>query len=168
MLDAAQLREYVVRPALQAVPSFWTPAAEDLIMGTAAQESRLTYLDQKEASGRRPQIGPGIGLWQMEAATHADLWRWIRSRPGLGLQILVAAGVRTRDASPFEVELWHLHGNLRYACIMARALYRRRPEPLPPAGNVPAYAAYWKQHYNTPKGRGTVAQFVKNYQLVAE
>lgn len=168
MLDPQQLREYVVRPALQSVPGWWSPAAEDLVMGTAAQESRLTFIDQKEASGRRPQIGPGLGLWQMEAATHTDLWTWITSKPGLGQAILIGAGVRTPDASPWKVETWHLHSNLRYGALMCRAHYRRRPEPHPEHGDLAGYAAYWKKHYNTSKGRGTVEQFARNFALVKE
>jgi len=61
-LDAGQLRMYVVRPVLR-VMSAWSQPAEDLVMGTAAQESRLTYLRQLGG-------GPALGLWQMEPATH--------------------------------------------------------------------------------------------------
>lgn len=53
---------YVVRPVLR-VMSAWSQPAEDLVMGTAAQESRLTYLRQLGG-------GPALGLWQMEPATH--------------------------------------------------------------------------------------------------
>ena len=44
-LNAQQLRTLVVRPALQAIGA-WSPAAENLVMGTAGQESRLTHLHQ--------------------------------------------------------------------------------------------------------------------------
>jgi len=37
-------------------------------------------------------------------------------------------------------------------------------ESLPPYNDIPALARYWKQHYNTPEGKGTEEEFVKNYQ----
>ena len=51
---------------------------------------------------------------------------------------------------------------------MARAHYLRVPEPLPDAGDVEALAAYWKQHYNTPAGAGSEAEFIDNYQRVVD
>ena len=44
---------------------------------------------------------------------------------------------------------------------MARLVYRRRPEPLPPASDIPALAAYWKAHFNTVAGKGTATKFIK-------
>jgi len=37
-------------------------------------------------------------------------------------------------------------------------------EPIPAAGDIPAMAAYWKTHYNTPGGAGTAAQFIANWE----
>lgn len=54
--------------------------------------------------------------------------------------------------------------NLIYATAMCRVHYRRVPEPLPPAGDLEAQAAYWKAHYNTAAAAdaGTVARFVED------
>jgi hypothetical protein len=88
MLDPEQLRIFVVRPTLEAL-DLWSQAAENLVIGTAAQESHLTYIDQKEPAGRRPRIGPGLGLWQMEAATHDDIWHnWLTAKPAIGVRVL--------------------------------------------------------------------------------
>ena len=54
-------------------------------------------------------------------------------------------------------------GNLYYAAAMARVHYLRRPEALPPAGDVEALGQYWKNFYNTFLGKGTVEEFVENY-----
>ena len=64
---------------------------------------------------------------------------------------LAAAGLR----QPAQL-VW----NLGYATAMARLVYRRRPEPLPAAEDIPGLAAYWKAHFNTAAGRGTAAKFI--------
>ncbi|MDR9502667.1 MAG: hypothetical protein RI601_12795, partial [Desulfurivibrionaceae bacterium] len=55
--------------------------------------------------------------------------------------------------------------DLAYQIIMARLQYLRVPDALPDHFDIAGLAAYWKQHYNTPAGRGTVDEFIKNYQL---
>lgn len=164
MLDPEQLRIFVVRPTLEAL-DLWSQAAENLVIGTAAQESHLTYIDQKEPAGRRPQIGPGLGLWQMEAATHDDIWRnWLTARPAIGKRVLEVACVWTRAAALFSVDPGVLVYNLRYGAAMCRIHYRRRPEPLPAADDVAGLADYWKRHYNTSAGAGRIEQFTANYR----
>lgn len=158
MIDAGQLRLLVVRPALVDA-DVWSPAAENLVMGTAAQESSLVYLHQVGG-------GPALGLWQMEPATHHDIWtNYLAYQAPLATRILSASMLMTADSSPFEVPDQALVFNLKYAALMCRAHYRRRPEPLPEANDVAALAAYWKLHYNTPAGAGTEDEFMRHYQL---
>jgi hypothetical protein len=130
----------------------WTKAAEQLVMITAMQESRLVFLKQLN--------GPALGLWQIEPVTHQDLWTtWIRHRPQVARQVLMVTGVRTSDAAVWDVPDSFLYTNLAYGAAICRLLYRRHKEPLPAADDVAGLAAYWKQHYNTPLGAGTVEQF---------
>ena len=60
-IDINQFREEVVRPVLQDL-KMYSPVAENLIMGTAAQESGFTYI--KQLGG-----GPALGMFQVEPAT---------------------------------------------------------------------------------------------------
>ena len=154
MVDASQLREFIVRPALKEI-GLWSLAAENLVMGTGAQESRLRYV--KQIGG-----GPALGLFQMEPATHNDIWTnyliWNQAWSGEVKRLAV-----TRDASgiPLASEMiW----NLKYAAAMCRVFYRRKPGALP--DTVEGMAAYWKRHWNTFLRKGTVAEFIKNYELV--
>ena len=128
-----------------------SPAVTDLLLGTAAQESGFgTYL--------RQMGGPALGVFQMEPATEKDIWiNYLRHREDLCSKIIVTTGV----ASPDEMQL---AGNLLYQIAMCRIHYRRVREPLPEAGDIPGLARYWKQHYNTPTGRGTEAEFIANYR----
>ena len=65
-IDAEQLRKDIVRPAIEKI-GLWSQEAEDLLIGTAAQESHLgTYL-------RQLGDGPALGIFQMEPATHNDI-----------------------------------------------------------------------------------------------
>jgi hypothetical protein len=47
---------------------------------------------------------------------------------------------------------------------MCRIHYLRVPEVLPAANDWPGFAAYWKNHYNTWLGAGTVDGFLQKAQ----
>ncbi len=149
-LNAKQLRELVVRPALKEI-NLWSQAAENLVMGTAAQESRLEYL--KQLGG-----GPALGLFQVEPVTYNDYWdNFITYRNGLHASIL--RSVQAAKKPPANRVVW----DLKYAAIMCRVHYRRVSAPLPEASDLPGLAAYWKKYYNTPLGKGTETEFKENY-----
>jgi len=147
MLDPEQFRLRVIRPSLKRL-GLHSLAAELLLLGTAITESKLSALVQKGG-------GPALGVYQIEPATHTDIWRnYLAYRPVVAARVLtLAAGGVGRS----EQLVW----NLAYATAIARLVYRRRPEPMPAAGDVPGLAAYWKAHFNTAAGRGTAAKFIE-------
>lgn len=127
-----------------------SPAAINLLLGTAAVESALGEDLVQDGNG------PARGLFQMEADTE----RWL-------LDGYLARRIVMRQAvTDLTVPLpdYELTGNLFYATALARVLYWTKPEPLPEADDVEGLAAYWKQHYNTPGGHGTVAKFCLDYR----
>jgi len=148
------LREYVIKPTLEYI-GLYSLAAENLLLGTAAQESKLgTYLHQREA-------GPALGIYQMEPATHRDIWdNWLAHRPELAGRVkqLIAPW-----PSPFSQQLVT---NLSYATAMCRLHYRRVHDPLPPEDDIEALADYWKRHYNTSAGKGTVEQYLRSWEML--
>ena len=158
-IDFGQLRNMVVRPVLVGL-GMNSDAAEDLVVGTAAQESGGgRWIRQVAAGGRQ---GVARGLWQMEPATHADIEnRYLRARPELAVRVF-------GFAAPLPPRVDQLHGNLYYACAMARLRYWMVPEPLPETGDVDGYARYWKAHYNTPAGAGTPEDFVASWRAYVE
>lgn len=163
MIDHRQLRRYVIRPVLETLGVYSQPA-EELLVLTAAHESRLgQFLHQVGG-------GPAIGIFQMEPATHDDIWRnWLHHRPQLagkvgdfcvpGFEDATAGGEQQPDSG-------QMAGNLYYATAMCRCHYLRVPDPLPAADDVEGLADYWKTHYNTALGAGTVAQAVAHYRQV--
>lgn len=148
----------VIRPALTAI-NLDSPAAEQLLLATALQESDLRATVQLGG-------GPALGYFQMEPATHDDIWaNFLRYRVELAASLRDLAGIA---AGTPRAAL--LASNHRYAAAMTRVHYMRVPAPLPPAGDAAAMAAYWKDHYNTAGGAGSTAQFMRkwaSYQVAA-
>jgi hypothetical protein len=149
-LDVAQFRTVVVTPTLRAL-DLWSPSAEALVLGTAVHESRLTYL--RQIGG-----GPALGLYQIEPATHADLYRsYLDARAELKTRAM-------RLLAPSPDSDAQLATNLAYATAVCRLLYFRAPAPLPASDDVDGLAAYWKAHYNTPAGKGAAAEWAHHFQ----
>tara|TARA_R110000868_G_scaffold408935_2_gene693299 strand:+ start:917 stop:1462 length:546 start_codon:yes stop_codon:yes gene_type:complete len=112
----------------------------------------------------RRQIGggPGLGLGQIEGATLRDFQKnWLAFRPEyLGRIDEFADAERT----------WfdQLTDNDRLAVALTRMLFFRVPEPLPAADDLLGHARYWKQHYNTELGKGTVAKYIADVRHHAD
>lgn len=149
-INPQQFREHVIRATLQPM-GLWSPEAEELLIGTAAHESQLgRYIVQVG--------GPALGVFQMEGPTWRDLYQTflVYNNKLMGrIHGVVPMTGRTAE---------HMITDLRYACVMARLKYYRVKDPLPAADDLQGQARYWKQHYNTPKGRGTVEQYVADYR----
>ena len=156
MMKVEQLRELVVRPVLQEL-NMYSEAAENLVLGTAAQESLLgTFIKQYPT-------GPAMGIYQMEPATHGDIWdNYLAYNDELSSQVRGFASQHLFTRNPHN----ELVTNLFYSTAMCRLHYRRVKAPLPSADNVEGLAHYWKQYYNTPKGKGRVIEFIDNYHAM--
>ena len=141
-----EVLELVVRPTLKGL-GLHSDAAESLLLGTCLAETGLRELEQ----GRGGKQGPALGFWQMEPATHDDLWKnFLEYRPDLQQKLLQVA-IENKD----HLLVW----NLRYAAAMARLKYLIAPGPIP--DTVEGQADYWKRHYNTPAGAGTVKHYLE-------
>lgn len=158
-IDPSWFREHVVRVALKTI-DLWSPAAEILVTGTALQESALITLHQVD--------GPALGFFQMEPATHDDIWRWLKEAPR---PILMKLDKLMLGDAELAADIDELVGNAWYAAAMCRLRYAMVPEPLPEvAGTEPTQAelaeiaAYYKQHYNTPLGKATPEEFIANWR----
>jgi len=156
MTDADHLRREIVAPALRHI-GMWSPAAEALLLGTAAVESRMgTYL--RQVGG-----GPALGIWQVEPFTHLDCWdNWLDYRPDISALVLdlVPPMYRLPDDSPMLVDPQALASCPLYCCAIARIKYRRAPEPLPAAGDWAGLQLYHKQHYNSALGKTRIGDFL--------
>jgi len=160
-MNLLQFRNYIVRPSLTRIGA-WSLAAERLVLATALAESRLEYIDQVESARGDLLPGPAAGVFQMERATHDDIWQhWIAYRPHIEQRL---RGLIMRDMDLFD----QLRGNLFYAAAMCRIFYLRFAEPLPDENDLRAMGEYWKRYYNTYLGAGTVDGFVSKAAAVME
>ncbi len=145
-----------IRPALSALQKGGR-ASEQLLLGTAIQESLLVHREQLNG-------GPALGLFQMEGETHTDCWvNYLDFRDGL------ADKVRQTLSPGEDPAAETMKINDGYAAAMCRVKYLRVPKALPPADDISGMADYWKQYYNTPLGAGTPDEFLEKWpQFVGE
>lgn len=148
MINVGQFREFIIHKTLEPL-GLYSVEAEELLVGTCAQESRMgTFVKQIGT-------GPALGIFQMEPATHQDiLINFLAYQPELSSKVIAYI---SNDPNRMVTDM-------RHAVIMARLQYYRRPEPLPEVNDLLSQAEYWKQWYNTPLGAGTVQEYRKNYR----
>jgi hypothetical protein len=139
----------LVRDALQPPFGLYTVAVEELLAITCAQESLgATYLWQNDSKGF--PSGPAIGPFQMEPATHDDLWNnFLFYRPILAKPLGEASAGRMA---------WDWY----YAIRIARLNYYRFPMPIP--NDLEGLIRYYKKYWNTDLGAATLGQVRSNYE----
>lgn len=150
-IKANQLRIHVIVPAISSI-GLYSMSAENLLLGTAAQESHLgEYLKQVK--------GVALGIYQMEPDTYHWLWdSHVKPKVNILSKIRLYCGYSGKpDAS-------RLVSDLTLATIMARLRYSVEKESLPFPNNIEELARYWKKYYNTENGSGTTEEFILNYR----
>ena len=155
-MDAGQLKTYVLELVLQFLaPEIpFSDHAVNLLLGTAAQESHLHYIDQLA-----PGPGPAFGIFQMEAPTHDDIYfNFLSGKTALRAKVQLCS----LDSAFYIDGAAEMAGNLYYATAMTRVHYYRVREALPTT--LEGYARYWKRYYNTYLGKGTESEFIANYK----
>lgn len=160
MLPKLFLRD-IVYPTLEILAeensAFKSDVAAHLLVGTAWHESLgLKYTRQIG--------GPALGAYQIEPATHDDVYQnFLAFRPKLlNLVTSLAAEAPERELQ--------LITNLSYSTAIARLVYWRAPDPMPKRRNelsqyIEDLAIYWKRHYNTGLGKGSVGEFMGHFPL---
>lgn len=150
-INTLQLRDLVIIPTLKALDAY-SESAVNLLLGTCAQESSMgEYLHQVR--------GPALGIFQMEAPTHDDLWKNY-----LSYSLKYSTRIRGLMNDNAKANPAHeLITNLSYATAMCRMHYMRVKASLPTADDIQGLAVYWKRHYNTEKGKGRMEDFIKNW-----
>jgi hypothetical protein len=141
----------VIRPALRQI-HLYSAAAEQLLLGTAIQESRLKYVVQQPH-------GPARGYFQMEPGTHDDIWKsFLHYHKHLAARV---NSLLSKAESPHKFAA--LKTNHKYAAAMCRVHYFRVSTALPHLNDIQAMAEYWKTYYNSEEGGGTVDEYVLNW-----
>jgi len=141
-VNARQLRELIVRPALLAHN---LQDGEEMVMFTAAVETELAeYVRQNGTDGN---YAVARGPFQMEPTT----FEWLQTMPQTKSLLLN----RTVDELQWDFKLAVLACRLRYLVVR---------EPLPKSDDVDGMARYWKVYYNGSPA-GLTAEQAKNKYL---
>lgn len=127
--------------------------AEFLVFATGAVESGYKKIIQYSN-------GPARSFWQVEPATAVDIFNnFLKYNQKLLSKVKGITGLIIHPDKITEPEAaWYLTTNLAFAIIMCRLVYYRVKDPLPEGINPCAH--YWKQHYNTRHGKGTIEDFI--------
>jgi hypothetical protein len=122
-----------------------------------------TALHESDGLRVRHQVGgPALSYFQVEPATHDDIWKnFLNARPDLAqvIKLLLA----DRDADDAR-RLYELEYNDNYATGIARLKYFRAPGSLPPASDFDGIVKYWSQKYQTSGSPQKEALFRTHWQ----
>ncbi len=137
----------------------YTRDIHNLLLGTAASESDFGFLNKQVK-------GPAVGIFQMEPATHNDIWEhWIGQKPKLKKHV--------------EATMWknvpkivQLRYNLNYQIIMAAVHYHRinsvtkclDHKKFKDQKDYKWWLAWvHKKVYNTKLGKSTTTRYFEKY-----
>ena len=152
-MNAQQLHDHIIKPTLKYMSgNYYSKDAAFLLLCTAAIESNCgEYIKQIG--------GPALGIFQMEPATHDDIWSECDALyDNLGQQI-ARITIGSDSVTPHDLIVSPM-----YACAMARLKYSMDAAPLPFRNDIKAVYDYYKRIYNTPLGASTYEKFLSSLE----
>lgn len=158
-IDTKQLRDLIIRPTLESM-RMYSASAENLLLGTCAQESHMgTYIKQL---GK----GPALGIFQMEPQTYYDIHKNYLSYKTNLIVDLANLSLLRRDPMTDQILPYShdkLISDMGLATAFARLAYYRQDEPLPEHDNIDGLFYYYKKYYNSYIGKATLEEWRQNY-----
>jgi len=160
MIDLSQWKQYVVLPTLNdfdtlakmggKLNAVW---AVNQVVGTTKESNGCEYLVQLND-------GPARGFYQMEPATHDDIWtNFLAYQTQIANAIKSIVGRSNLGVGCAD----QMIGDIIYSTLMCRIDYYRSKLPAP-ANTATALANYHKTVYNTSAGASVAADDVAYYQ----
>ncbi|MDE1463943.1 hypothetical protein [Spartinivicinus poritis] len=150
---AEELRHYVVQPTLKQL-QIKHCLAENLLMGTAAQESGLGFY-------LRPKKHHSYGIYCITPIMHRNIWdKYLVQLPELASQVRGLASQHEFLENPHQ----ELATNLSYATAIAWMVYQRVPN-FPTKGdpsNLGLLGKCWRRYYHG-KPQASLDDFIHNY-----
>jgi len=140
------IKKHIIAPALVAICAY-SDDRLDMVFATGAAES--LYQDIKQHNGE------AASWFQIERKTHDDLYRFLTVNKK---QYIIDGLIKLTHG---RIHFKEVLVNPFYAAACCAIRYMYEPSPLPKAGNRTAQAAYWKQFYNSSKGKGSEGEFLE-------
>lgn len=150
VFSADELRHLVIRETLQELGD-WSAANENLLLGTAAQESGL---------GLKLKAGRLAGIYHISPAAHRGVWdKYLINHPDLASVVRGLAGQRSFFQDPHG----ELVTNLKYATAIAWLIYKRSGRALPESSAPEELAKFWHRHFHA-RASGKIDDFIQNFR----
>ncbi|KKK71851.1 hypothetical protein LCGC14_2909770 [marine sediment metagenome] len=156
-MELRQIQIFIVRPTIVHMDMF-SPAAENLLLGTIAHESGGgKHIDQRLSSSDST-LGPAIGLYQIEPWVLNDLYEtYLSFRPDK-LELV------NEPLGDWPDKITQLATNLTFATAVARMIYYRHPKKLPAADDIDGLWWYYKKFFNSMKGKAKESDWKQAYE----
>ncbi len=150
-----ELRRYIIRPSLKHL-GMWSSTGENLLLGTAAQESQLgSHIKYKNHRA--------LGIYQISPKMHRSIWdHYLAKQPELSSKVRGLASQREFLIHPHH----ELATNLSYATAIAWLIYHRTGIAISkiPPGNINELGQLWRRHFHSHLRKVAELSFIKNYQ----
>lgn len=151
---AKELRHYVVRPTLKHL-KMWSPAAENLLLGTAARESELGFHIKQDNH-------QALGIYQISPRMHRNIWDYyLADKSDLSSLVRGLASQREFLCHPHH----ELATNLAYATAIAWMIYHRTGKAIHSLAedDISAFGKLWHNHFHR-HNPGSIQSFVDCFQ----
>ena len=133
-INANDLLQHVIKPTLHYLATH-SPAAEKLLLGTAAQESDLDPFCHHNQ---------GIGIYQITPEQHRQAWdSYLAFRPDLASKVRGLASQHQFLQDPDQ----ELKTNLAYSTAIAWIIYLQSEHQLPAADDVDGLSHFWENNF---------------------
>jgi hypothetical protein len=153
-VDNNQIKSLIKDVCVQLGEKYAKEEALDIVYATGLVESKYEYIEQIGT-------GPARSFWQVEPETAVDNCKnFISARPELMQRAADILGIDPYhfiDPQPDNWD-WILRTNIAAGILHCRIKYWRVPESI--EHSPEGLAKYWKEHYNTAEGAGSVEHFL--------
>lgn len=158
-IDTSDLREIIreILKVMDVVVPVYSEDVVELLILTAAQESKCgKYL--RQIGG-----GPARGIFGIEPATEKFVLRKVEKVPSLALiGRMLKGNLYFYNKDLDRLALW---GNIPYQVFIARLVYYFKTRDGIPT-TLRGLAEYYKEHFNTVRGKATVAEAIVAYRAL--
>jgi len=153
-MNSKQIKDLIKDVCVQLGEKYAKTEALDIVYATGLVESKYEYIEQIGT-------GPARSFWQVEPQTAVDNCKnFISTRPELMQKCADILGIDPYhfiDPQPDNWD-WILRTNIAAGILHCRIKYWRVPESI--ENSPEGLAKYWKEHYNTAEGAGSVEHFL--------
>lgn len=150
IFSSQDLRQLIIADTLHYLND-WSQSAENLLLGTAIQESGLGFCLK---AGRR------LGLYQISPSAHRAVWdHYLVKLPERASQVRGLAGQHSFTTNPHH----ELITNLRYATAIAWCIYLKAGCELSGMEDIERLAEIWHCHFHSQPS-GSIGEFIRNYR----